>query len=526
MVSPNTVHTDCGHEVELAGAWPALHDAAPSILERHDEDFLAALLAELAADSAAALVPKHRPSNGADGKLRLFQPVHRTFNLALLEAHCTGFGLPRLDARQIDSAGLVVRRVRTDRHGLRRYDAWCATKHQITGWVQLPALDDPDHLRDPDPARRPQKRLTGDPAFDREKFGAGDATAEETTSLFIAPPDTAAATKRTLLYGIIPVTSSSRAGAAPKGEEPDAKSWSDHLSVLLRHTAAREIWPKGAAPLTAADLDSTAILNPNDSINTNQTRFVLAVRQLAQEFMLLRPQNPATRDALVAKLNRLSVTLADDSTKPLGDYLVLAARVYFEKPEPQLAVARPHLWPALDASFAADLAAKLRQLANEIALATFSTGQAGGRFDDPTAVYAIRAFIRVKQPADCPPKIVWSPYSEEFRIVPWYESGPTGPVPVALPDPFDPNFLNHAKPNVAFNVPASLANLLNQDPKNFLGGTPTKGSGLTLDWICGFSIPIITICAFILLNIILNLLNIVFRWLPFVKICIPFPRPK
>jgi hypothetical protein len=526
MVSASSVHTDCGHEVELAGAWPALNDGAPSILERHDEDFLAALLGELATDAATTLVAKHRPTSGADSFLRLYQPVHRTFNVALLEAHCTGFGLPRLDARQIDSAGLVVRRVRTDRNGAKYYDAWCATKHRITGWVQLPPVDDPDHRRDPDPARRPQPRLTADPAFDREKFGGGDPTAEETTSLFVAPPDTAAATKRTLLYGIIPVTSASRAGAAPKGQEPDAKNWSDHLSVLLRQTDAREIWPKGSSALTADDLNSTAILNSNDTINTNQTRFVLAVRQLAQEFMLLRPHNPETRNALVRTLNQLTVTLTDESTRPLGDYLVLAARVYFEKPEPTLGVLRPHLWPALEAAFAASLATQLRQLANEIALATFRTDQAGGRFDDPTAVYAIRAFIRVKQPCDCPPKIVWSPYSAEFRIVPWYESGPTGPVPVTLPDPFDPNFLNNAKPNVAFNVPASLANLLNQDPKNFLGGTPTRGSGLTLDWICGFSIPIITICAFILLNIMLNLLNIIFRWLPFVKICIPFPRPK
>jgi hypothetical protein len=41
---------------------------------------------------------------------------------------------------------------------------------------------------------------------------------------------------------------------------------------------------------------------------------------------------------------------------------------------------------------------------------------------------------------------------------------------------------------------------------------------------CGgfsLSIPIITICAMIILFIFLNLLNIVFWWLPFVKICFP-----
>jgi len=52
------------------------------------------------------------------------------------------------------------------------------------------------------------------------------------------------------------------------------------------------------------------------------------------------------------------------------------------------------------------------------------------------------------------------------------------------------------------------------------------GGKLNLDWICGFNIPLITICAFFVLNIFLMLLNIVFFWLPFIKICIPFPSPS
>jgi hypothetical protein len=52
------------------------------------------------------------------------------------------------------------------------------------------------------------------------------------------------------------------------------------------------------------------------------------------------------------------------------------------------------------------------------------------------------------------------------------------------------------------------------------------GGGLKLDWICGFNIPLITICAFFVLSIFLSLLNIIFFWLPFIKICIPFPSPS
>ena len=48
------------------------------------------------------------------------------------------------------------------------------------------------------------------------------------------------------------------------------------------------------------------------------------------------------------------------------------------------------------------------------------------------------------------------------------------------------------------------------------------GSGTT----CSFSIPIITICALILLLIIVKLLDIVFFWMPFFQICLPLPKFK
>jgi hypothetical protein len=50
-------------------------------------------------------------------------------------------------------------------------------------------------------------------------------------------------------------------------------------------------------------------------------------------------------------------------------------------------------------------------------------------------------------------------------------------------------------------------------------------SGLSFDigFICSFSLPIITLCAFILLMIIVILLNFVFWWIPLLKICLPIP---
>jgi hypothetical protein len=82
-----------------------------------------------------------------------------------------------------------------------------------------------------------------------------------------------------------------------------------------------------------------------------------------------------------------------------------------------------------------------------------------------------------------------------------------------------------ATPNCSFQVPGSLMGAMQGTSMSGLMSGAGGGSGLSLGWICGFNIPLITICAFFVLNIFLGLLNIVFFWLPFIKICIPIPIP-
>jgi len=57
-------------------------------------------------------------------------------------------------------------------------------------------------------------------------------------------------------------------------------------------------------------------------------------------------------------------------------------------------------------------------------------------------------------------------------------------------------------------------------------GACKGGDGLEIGMICSISIPIITICALILLIIIVTLLDIVFRWMPYFFICFPVPGLK
>ncbi len=497
------------HDVLLQGAFPVDAGTGPSIIQRTDQDFIKATLAELAGPTASSVVANHPPASAANA-LKLFQPMHRTFNLALLEAHCDTFMSPRLDPRKIDSAGLVIRRVTPSGYTY-QYEGWCTANGVIQGWTPLPAGDAQD--RDPDPARRAATRLTADPTFDLAFRGAPDPTAETYSALFVAPPATATATSRTIIYGVIPVTSSDRAGAVAQSETPpDQATWSQHLRWPLKaSTAARDLGlPAGT-------------LATNDAANYISADFILLVLQLRQEFGLFRDDAPARAAQVLALLDGLTLTLSDGSTQTAGIYLATAAKVLIDR-DASISVARPTSWPAVGDALANQLYSVLRPLADDVRLALVAPNGSAGRFDDQTSLYMVRAFIRVKRANGCPPRLVWSDYSRPFTIAAWYEGGPAAPVQIALPDPFDPAFLKSVKPGIAFAVPAKLANFLNTDGKTLLNGG--QGSGLTLDWICGFSIPIITICAFIVLSLFLSLFNLIFFWLPFVKICIPFPRKK
>jgi len=72
-------------------------------------------------------------------------------------------------------------------------------------------------------------------------------------------------------------------------------------------------------------------------------------------------------------------------------------------------------------------------------------------------------------------------------------------------------------------VPGSLMGAMQGTTMSGLMSGSGGGPSLGLGWLCSFNIPLITICAFFVLSIFLSLLNIVFFWLPFIKICIPFP---
>jgi hypothetical protein len=56
-----------------------------------------------------------------------------------------------------------------------------------------------------------------------------------------------------------------------------------------------------------------------------------------------------------------------------------------------------------------------------------------------------------------------------------------------------------------------------------VGTAPCGDGGEPAGMMCTLSIPIITICALILLIIIVNLLDMIFKWLPYFQFCFPLP---
>jgi hypothetical protein len=505
---------------------PPSHDAdtPPALLQRSDDDFIASTVeglrtvtgrTRLKSTLAAARTPSH--------VLKLFQPLQRQFHVAVTEAWCDTPGTPRLDPAKVDSAGLVLRRIRRERAGRHQkahLEGWVRSGGRIRGWARVQRLG--SELAAPLAAQRMSSRAIS-PSIDRElaRFALEREDTlldEHVVPMFLAPPDVCAQAKKTLFYGLVPTASAEIADvpvdpAQALGDDfgPDSNSFRNHLAGPLRGNAMRfALAGQTVQPdwLEAVDLRG----------------FILLLRQLAGEFDAFG-STPEGR-AVFAELETISLPLvARDIEAPsrsvsAGSFLQSASRVLLERDSAADGPEMPLSWPALDREARGRLAHVLSR-----AVARRFTDMKGqpGRFDELNAQYVLRAFVRLKADGVCPARTEWSAYSEPFVIAPWYEGGGAAPVLVPLPDVTDRTLLKSLKPNVAFALPPSLQNLLSGNAQDLLQGKGST-SGPTLGWICSFSIPSITICAFIALNVLFSILNLIFGWMSFIKICIPFPK--
>ncbi len=520
----------------------------PAILQRNDEDFIESTLEDLRSASGRQTLQGLLAATRKDGVLKLFQPIQRQFHLAVLEAWCNSPGSPPLDPAKVLSAGMVLRRVAgTTREG------WMRGNGRVRGWLPLARIG--GEQADPVVDTRLQRGLTGVAGIDRQLAGRlrgnPDNLLQETViPLYLAPPDVRLDAGKTLYYGMVPTVSGELSEAAPQLADTGDDAFGPSSDFFRQHLAAPLQGLGFSFPFPGATLDPywfDAVEMPGDGIPENANpdqwnaliaqparsnlqavamrEFIQLLRQLGGEFNAFEGGAEVTPLQRQLAAMRLIMPLAPGRATPdtvsAFNFLQQAAAVLLAKDSGVRAPVMPATWPALSRNDTDALCLCLHDAMN----ARFQAVKGKtGRYDDPAARYVLRAFLRMQCPRGGPPRVVWSAESEPFQIADWYEGAGAPPVQIRLPDPSNRDLLKTLKPNVAFVLPPALQNLLSCSAKDLMNGKPCAGPNFGLSWICSFNIPIITICAFIVLNIFLSLFNLIFGWMFFIKICIPFPK--
>jgi hypothetical protein len=535
------------HNVALGAPRDIRPGPRPVLLQRNDEDFIESTLDELRTPQGrATLAGRRARSANAQGTLKLFQPIQRQFHVALVQAWCDTPGSPRVDPSRVDASGMVVRRLGAGG----QLEGWMRSNGRVRGWVPLSRTGGPD--ADPVAAHRLQRQLTGVADLDRQLSGFALALAdnrldEDVVPTFMAPPDVCAAAAQTLFYGVVPTVSSELSEAPPARTGPQAVDFGPESGAFKEHLVAplqgfASSFPYAGQDVVAGWFDASEssparppegvtaaqlaeLSNPDAGTGKLMRDFLLLLRQLGSEFNAFDGgEDSATLRAELAKVT-LSLVLREGETvartTTADVFLSKACQRLLKKERVDGLLEMPTGWPELGSTATRALQAALHGALQARSAALVSQSS---RYDEPGAQYVLRAFVRLKPEGPCPARVVWSANSEPYVIAPWFETADARPpLQIPLPDASDRNMLKALKPNVAFVVPPSMQNLLSGKAKDLMEGKGSMGQ-LGLTWICGFNIPIITICAFIVLNIFLTLFNLVFGWLFFIKICIPFPK--
>lgn len=140
-----------------------------------------------------------------------------------------------------------------------------------------------------------------------------------------------------------------------------------------------------------------------------------------------------------------------------------------------------------------------------------------------TSHYVLRCVYRRPECGALCPDVV-SARSDTFQIGSFFDlDAPARTISISMPVDTSIKDLRKLKKNVSFLLSNELRAQMNRvtDLNAALKGQFADGESLDVGLICSFSIPIITICALMVLMIFISLLNIVFWWMPFLRICFP-----
>ncbi|MFM2409876.1 MAG: hypothetical protein RL481_704 [Pseudomonadota bacterium] len=474
-----------------------------------------------------------RRADGTQGLLELHLPIHKRFQVALFEVVCKRPGTPRLDPRSITGSGIVLRR--QNAASGTNFESWTTLGGRRIGWK--PADERTSYDPDAVQRRNCHKANSAVRAAIAANKPDSNKISEAIFPLHVAPPSVCEARGKTILFGLIPVASNESEDELPPTlnyatlSGTDRTEMVDHLSSYLKQRSplsmpkAGQVLNKDWNVLTISPLPLLREDEDNGdpvAVEDNRLRsFGIFLHQLNSELGLFG--NGAAAQKLRAELAQIALPLSKSSdgrvlqTTDALSFVTNACAILLEgRAAPQTTM--PVEWPRVPAQTGDKLTkAALDCLSDQFAAQRTPTG----KFERKTARYAIKGFVRIRGHGDCPDHIVWSGYSEPFRILQWWEGDGPG-TKISLPAM---DQLRKMKPNVTFDVPPSISKILQGDMKK-LGKGEDPGGGMEIGWLCSFSIPIITLCAFIVLHIFLSLLDFIFRWMLWIKICIPIPKSK
>lgn len=489
----------------------------PTILSFASDEFIDELNSTLArrpADVAArvAVYESHRedppPTNSGAKVLKLYQPVHGRHYLVAANLVCQIPGIPdrTVDRAKDEAISFVLRRV----DGRGGELAWVVTRPGETPEGEWRPVSEPRAVV----ASERLYPMFGLPYEDRGH-------------------------RRKLNIGLIPVGSREQLEAAEIGTPAlDASSEGDPRA----NTADSRIADTLAllqAPQTGVIPE--AIRAAQEAQEKEATAFLLLdlADWLAKEapavwtaiVSLTRPSQTTPRarglyDALTVRL----VDTNAGGTWRQGMLLAVEERSrLFGETAAAPTLTRNARRSTLSSS---ELRTLLRNLVDELGptpVAALTPASSPGLPPDTTGLrYVIRAVFRRPRCGALHKDVVSDP-STEFVLAPFYDfDAPARPVRIPLPIDTSIAGLRKFKKNVSFVLSKSLRAQLSRttDIKKVLDGNIASAKTFDLGEICSFSIPIITICAMIVLMIFIQLLNFVFWWLPFLKICIPIPQPR
>lgn len=503
------------------------HRQGGAVLHRYlDDQFLTRFANQAQANQLAqdnhSWLDEDRFDNKDKPCLRL--PIHRTFYIVCSEAYCNAPGYPAFDPRRIESAGFVIRQQLEDGKALQ----WMVKDGIDKGWEipQNVAIDEPDEYRylldkGYTVAQSPEPAYSGEKTYPLSPVQVTDKTRQHTLLYGFLPlggqsyPSASARDKPRLdimiqeltwpLGSFVESLSSGQSAPTPRWIESNVH----HSGHLIQNG---EIQP-AAAEFLALLVERFHLFEQE---NTENSEIIALLKSINLYWGKGRGENPSYYRQIhnvYQYLKRYQDALQDWLTEYRiadGDIAQANAKKFFSR----------YLQLFISQENANGL--KLIIARRSLGIVDLALSDLPEPRYQRDSLYYAKTFLRYRDTKGCL-QVVWGETTNPFYVAAPFDPDASRPHLIQMPELKD---LTKGLANgAALRVPKSLADIVERI-KPDLGdpGQKNKNSRSGGDWMYVFSIPILTTCAMILLMILVNLLNFIFRWIPWVILRIPIPK--